>query len=502
MFPFPAPALPLCLAVILSAACPHPVRAVELRASGAMEILFESAHNLTSSNRFQDYDDNGSPQKHFSAVQKLKLSLDFTMSEHLSARYTAQVGTFTWGGPTGPAYTMGAGNSSETGGGALGGRAANIVTKEAYLTWMVPGTGIQVRMGQQFLMLPGFAFPSPVLGSWGTGAALSAPITDSLRLTGFWLRAYSDFRRGALSSGAPFNDNLDVFSLMVPYRRDGFQATPWLIAGALGDDVMDINQPYNRVYVKDGLLPVTGYERFGRHADGAVVSLGSAPSNTTVWFGGLSLELTRFDPLRLALDAYYSASANAHRSTERSGWFVGASAEYKTPWGLPTLKAWYAPGDDNNPANGSERALSLRGGFTPGAPLLFNSFAYGISENGNHGEAAGTWGASVQWNAASLLPHVFHSLRATYVHGTNSPDMARYAAKSGPVLYMTTKDSAVELDLDTTVSLYDNLAAMLELSYVFQDFDGSVWRGLPGTTGNRARFSDAWRAGLSFTYTF
>ena len=58
---------------------------------------------------------------------------------------------------------------------------------------------------------------------------------------------------------------------------------------------------------------------------------------------------------------------------------------------------------------------------------------------------------------------------------------------SGPALYMTRRDHAVELDLDTTISIYANLAAMLELSYVFQDFDGEVWRNLPGTTAPEPR---------------
>ncbi|MBS5049969.1 MAG: outer membrane homotrimeric porin [Desulfovibrionaceae bacterium] len=502
MFKPSSPFLSLLLAAALSAGAAPSAHAVEVKASGVMEILFESAHNIASANRFQDYDDNGSHQKHFSAVQKLKLSLDFVLSESLSARYTAQAGAFTWGGPTSPSYSIGAGNASEASGGALGSRAANIVTKEAYLDWMIPGTDARVRMGQQFLMLPGFAFPNPVLGNWGTGVAVSAPATDSLRLNAFWLRAYSDFRRGTVDNAAPGNDNLDLVSLAANYRIDGFQATPWLMAGRLGDAVTNFNQPYNSIYVKNGLLPVTGYEQFGRAADGHVVSLGLAPSDSTLWFGGLSLELTRFAPLRLALDAYYSASINAHRSTERSGWFVGGSAEYETPWGVPAFKAWYASGDNGDLTDGSERALGVRGGFTPGAPVLFNSFAYGLSETSNRGEAAGTWGASLQWNAASFVPRVFHSLRATYVQGTNNPNMARYAVNSGPALYMTRRDHAVELDLDTTISIYANLAAMLELSYVFQDFDGEVWRNLPGTTGAGASFSDAWRAGLTFTYTF
>ena len=90
MFKPSSPFLSLLLAAALSAGAAPSAHAVEVKASGVMEILFESAHNIASANRFQDYDDNGSHQKHFSAVQKLKLSLVFVLSESLSARYTAQ----------------------------------------------------------------------------------------------------------------------------------------------------------------------------------------------------------------------------------------------------------------------------------------------------------------------------------------------------------------------------------------------------------------------------
>lgn len=494
----------LASALVFSALSPaRSARAVEIKASGSMEILFESAHNIHTGNQFQNYADNGNHQKHFAAVQRLILGLDFTVSEYLSAHYEAQAGAFTWGGPSsGNIYNAGSGNGEESRGGALGSRAANIATRTAYLDWMAPGTDLKIRMGQQWISLPGYAFPSPVLSHRGTAIVASMPLADSARLTAFWLRAYSDSRRGSSGAAAPIDDTMDLFSLTADFRPEGFRITPWIMAGKLGGDVVDFNRPFNQIYVNGGLLPVTGYAVFGRDPKGGVANLGTDSSNSTLLFGGLSLEMTRFDPLRLAVDAYWSGSDNRHSSTERSGWYAGASAEYRTAFGVPTFKAWYASGDNDNAADGSERPLSVHSGFTPGAPVLFNSFAYGLSDTSNRGEAGGTWGVSAQWNEASFLKGMFHSLRATYVQGTNSPAMAPYASRIGLAQYLTTKDRAVEIDLDTTCSIYDNLAALLELSYVFQNFDGKVWRGLPGTNGDRARFSDAWRAGLTLTYTF
>ena len=51
----------------------------------------------------------------------------------------------------------------------------------------------------------------------------------------------------------------------------------------------------------------------------------------------------------------------------------------------------------------------------------------------------------------------------------------------------------------TTYSIYKNLVAVLELSYLFQDISSNVWRNADGEGRN---FSDAWRAALNFRYKF
>ena len=55
------------------------------------------------------------------------------------------------------------------------------------------------------------------------------------------------------------------------------------------------------------------------------------------------------------------------------------------------------------------------------------------------------------------------------------------------------------MDFNSTYQIYKNLVAVLELSYLFQDIDGNVWRTAAGEKGD---FSDAWRAALNFKYSF
>ena len=68
-----------------------------------------------------------------------------------------------------------------------------------------------------------------------------------------------------------------------------------------------------------------------------------------------------------------------------------------------------------------------------------------------------------------------------------------------PATYLTTKDHVIEVDFDTTYSIYKNLATVLELGYAFQNFDDDVWRL---ADGSKADYSNAWRAALNFRYTF
>lgn len=491
-------------ACVAASAWTAPAQAVEVKASGMMNILFEGTQNVQAGNQFRSYNDGGSHQKHFGAVQRLWITLDFIASENISARYQLEVGTFTWGGPaSGEVYAIGSGNSNGALGGALGSRAPNLATRQAYLEWMIPNTDARVTFGLQPMALPSYAFISPILDNQGTGIVLNVPVNENFTVDATWLAAFSDTRRGTpiLKSSENTHDTMNMGSLAVTARYDGFKVTPWAALGQMGRDVTRVDGRYNTVNLNSGMLPVTGY------------TMAKKPSDSTFWFAGFGMELTQYDPFRLAFDFYYSSSRTRYQESNRSGWYAALSAEYKTQYGVPTFKAWYSTGDDDNAKNGSERALSIKGGFTPGASVFFNTFRTSIADTVNRGDASGMWGVSAQWNGLSLLPKLSHSMRLTYVRGTNSPDMAPFAVASqlaaqrgnmravgGPTYYMTSKDSLLELDIDSDYMIYRNLFAKLELSYVWQNFNGDVWKAM--NAGRPADFSNAWRAALGMTYIF
>ena len=455
----------LAAGLVFSAA--NSASAVEVKTSGTMDFAFDWTQNMDDRSFFQDIDDGGSEQKHFGAVQRFRLGLEFVMSENLSATYQAQVGTFTWGGPT-SANALG-GNNSEGTGGVLGSRSANIVTRLAYLDWMVPNTSVKVRMGQQSVALPSFTFGSPVLDDTATGVVVAAPLTDNFGLTGLWLRADSGFRRGNVSKAV--NDTTDLFGLIGDVKGDGFQVQPWVTVGLVGQDSPKFG-------VKEGL-----------------------PGNATAWWAGISGELTMFDPFRLTADFMYNnVDVDHSKAADSDGWYAALGAEYKTAYGTPALKGWYASGDDKNARRTDKggSVMEISGGFN--ATSTFYDGAFGVGKHMGFTSPNGSWGISAQWNDISFVENLSHALSVTYVQGTNNKHN-KLDVNDG---YLTTKDSLVEIDFNTTYNIYQNLATVLEIGYIIEDFDGkNLARNEYGqNTTEKFKFSNAWRASLNFQYKF
>lgn len=490
--------LTLMLAAGMTLAATSGASAVDVKISGTYDFSFSGSDGINGTNSFMsssDYRHNADGElnpHHFDVYQRLRLGMDFTMSEQLSAFYQAQVGIFTWGGPYKGAGKM------ENDGGALGTRATNISTRLAYLDWMIPQTNVHVRMGQQEMLLPNYVAGSPVLDDPATGVFLSAPLTDTFSANAFWMRAVSDPLKNAYGEYDYDDADVDLFGLIGDLKYDYFRFTPWGMVGRGGKNFDEVS---NAGSTSSGVLPFNGMNALTWN-NGNLVATPDG-STSTIWFAGFGGEMTLFDPLRLAMDFYYSGTKNDNASTEREGWYVAALAEYRLPWFVPAVKAWYASGDDSKVTNGSEQPLYLSGGFKPGASTYFKG-RFNIANTIDNGSAGGTWGVSAQLNKISFIDDLSHDLRVSYFRGTNSSNMPYiinnvYGGSVTPANYLTTQDSVVELDFDTSYQIYKNFVTVLELSYAFQDIDGGVWKNELGENGD---FSNAWRAALNFRYKF
>lgn len=495
-------AAPLLLAVLLFCLQAGAAGAVEFRASGVWQILFEDSNVLPRGVKNADA---------FGALQRFRTQLDAVADENLSGSVQFELGRTEWG-------------QARTGG-ALGADAADVVElRFAYLDWLFPSTRLKIRMGIQPLVLPGvLAGTSAVFAQDMAGVSLNAPLweTDDAEgsLSAFWARPYNDNSINAFHNADTLHlDNLDVFALSLPMRWEGVSLNPWAMYALIGKYSLSglhvTNEPAI-VAPRGGLTPVFGGgSTYVGFQDSRLGSL-DRPWGDGLWFG-LNVQAMLTDNFQLSLEGTwghvdmgsvgnYQGFGGEGRTfhLRREGWFAGAKLEYLGSWGIPGLLAWYGSGDDDNPWNGSERLPQFN------SPWMVTSLGFGASPvdeaawkvlGSNPG---GMMAAIAQVRNISFVDRLSHKIALAGYVGTNSPKMPRRAhmrwptRADGPMAYLTTMDTAWEANFRTEYKLYENLTVNLDAAYVRLDLDDDVWRG-----GQDAQKKDNYRVSLLFTYAF
>lgn len=349
----------------------------------------------------------------------------------------------------------------------------NFFIRQAYIDWMIPNTVVKVRMGRQLISLPAMATGKNA-AIWGgqpsDGIFVSAPATDWLNVSGFWSRYSRTYTKTTCE-----NQNLDVFGLVANAKFDGFSISPYLVFGASGNVDLGGNQfGANNQYI-------------------ATTEDGTAVKNNT-WIAGVNATMTLFDPLTVKADFVYGDRDYKGDEMSQHGWIVDGSVAYATPYGTPSLTAYYATGDDKDERRGAGQLPSFqaRNGFTR---HYFNGTMLDDTTYNNRHSLAGTWGVKLAMDGISFMEDLSHSVAVAYVKGTNASSLA----DKDPIGYLTKKDSFVEFDFVSTYKIYKNLTAGLELAYVLEDFNGNIRKD---DAGNAAKFDDGWHAALQFQYKF
>lgn len=505
----------LCAGMLLGAATG--AKAIDFKMKGQWLMGFALADtNLVHKTRLGNQE-RKTRDDQFQAAQRVRLQLDAVASESLSGTVFFEIGTTRWGQ-----------NSS---GGALGADSKDVIKlKRAYIDWMAPETDLKVRMGIQGITMPNAAGGSSVMDTDVAGITASYQINDNVAITAMWARPLNDNYNGMQQDGTinprhtNYLDNLDLFSIMVPITLDGYEITPWVMYGMKGKNAMKGIDGFegfeNGVSTADGNMPFTLYPYPGISGAGKIGSTGKTYGN--LFWAGLPINITAFDPLNIEIDLNYGYSEemgkfwttgsrfvqSKHGSTEREGWMAKALIEYKMDWGVPGIFGWYASGDDDNIKNGSERMPSI-------VPMgTFTSFL----GDGNQGwmwqdyalDYSGTWGIGIQLRDMSFVEDLTHTFRVAWWGGTNSTGMVKYMSNayawndgwgSNSSPYLTTEDGLLEFNLVNNYQMYENFAVNLELGYVANYMDNDTWK----KAGNRdSSFSkqDAWKAALVFNYSF
>lgn len=455
------------------------------------------------------------------ARQRIRTQINFIASESLQGVLMFEIGTWDWGR---------GGSVGRGSGGGIDADGVNVETKRAYLDWIVPNTEISVRMGIQGLKLPSTPMGSPLFDADVAGILVSSPVTDWLSVSAFWIRPFDpyyndDDDNDSFGKTRNLSDEVDAFGLLLPMTFDGIAVTPWAIYGHIG--------------ASSGLYDYLFND--GSH-DNTVTA---ESSSTNVWWFGTHLELTMFDPLVFNLEAIYGRLGKANLGgfgqgwdagfdndgdlvleydpgfgdsndsrVGTSGWFIGATLDYKLDWGTPGIFGWWSTGDKASGVDSGKLGRMPTIGNDGGSfsPTTFGTAGYwGVSDGqAVMGTGLGTWGLGIQLADVSFIEDLSHTLRVAYYRGTNENEVIRdnYAlgglAYFGDTLYMTDKDYAIEVNFDHKYDIYENLSAVLELGYIYLHADEDTWKGWNGgkSGDNLDENENAWKAQLSFQYKF
>lgn len=458
----------------------------------------------------------------FEAWQRLMFKLDAAVSENLSGTLMFEIGDQFWG--------------QAASGGALGADGTMVEVKNAYIDWRVPDSSLKLRMGIQGIVLPSFTFENNVFIDDVAGITASYAFNDNIALTAMWMRPYNDNFPGAHGDPAGYQDNMDLFALVLPIKMDGIKVTPWVMAGMVGSNVTSLQRVQGTSQIVTNPLMVNSQagQSWGQFTSGMLPAAFSADSSadhfgsgyaTAIW-GGLTGEITAADPWRIAWDANYGSLTGNQSYLNRSGWLANALIEYKLDWGIPGVYGWYSSGDDGNPHNGSER-LPFVSNVNVGGDSI-STFGFRASPWVNNegilgGNVIGLWGAGVRVKDMTFFDNLKQTFRIHYFGGTNDSKMASYIlgrsttdSSGRPVyrrwtdfnsnygVYLTQADTGLEINLDNYYKIYENLTLLVELGYIhlWLDESQSGWGRSGGAQANNLNYQDSWKVSVGVQYTF
>ncbi len=431
--------------------------AAELKVSG------EFKSNAQWSSQFDLNDENNSEDE-FNIRTRARIIFRYSASDNLSAVLRIQYGTMYWGNPA-------------TGGLIDTQSNSNIYLRRAYLEFKWPETSILFQAGKLSLALPN-QFGSPIVGADATAFVVSAPLTDMVSVAAGFARAVD--LNPTDDGDSPNRDEWDHIFLAVPLTFDGLELTPYVNFSIQGDGVpvgvvSGTATPNSILAAKDPLVEDLAYD----------------DSYVYPWWAGLSMNLSMLDPFILKGDFYWGMISDGESETERKGWMADLELSYTgLDFMVPKLFGMYASGEDDDLDNGSERMPTIVDDWAMG------TFWYGGSDllDGDLDRTTtGTWTVGLGLTDITFIEKLSHALYVMYISGTNDGELADTGALNfGSDL--TADDYLVEIDFNHKYMIYEQLAAIVELSYLINGYDEDKW--------DIADKSDAWKVGFGFNYNF
>lgn len=442
--------------------------AVEFKASGHMHLLFGVKDNDLETGFNKDVGEDN-----FYAAQRFRPKLTMK-AEGVTAVFEAQQHQKYWGSD----WPVG------------GNHNADVRIRQAYLQFKLPSTPVELKVGYQQLNLPSI-WGHPVFEARVGAAMATIPFNDQVALAVFYARPADDLkstsssyvdaagitRPGVTATAEPQDNSTDMFGALLPLNFGSVKATPYFVYAKVGT--------MNNVWT-----PGVG---------GAAPTYSGESWNDRLMVGGVNVEILPTDALSLKFDAivtnHKSDGPTGYDAEAKTGWMLATAIDYELPWGTPGFFAWYATGDDEDGEKGLFSVKTDGFGPTTWGFEGYNTFDYG-AQVGTSGRA--TWGIGLQIADMSFVDSLKHTVRVAYIQGTSDKDIkvAGVSAKRPGIWESwTEKDSFIEFNIDSTWSMYENLAAVVELGGLIPDL---------GSTTKDAGFEDdfAWRAQLTLRFSF
>ncbi|WP_028577011.1 outer membrane homotrimeric porin [Desulfomicrobium escambiense] len=407
--------------------------ATELKVRGNIDMYGMWSANLV------DHDSDVKDGDNYFTNQRMRTYFDYVANENLKAVLGLEIDN-NWG----------QGTSADWGTDGKG----NIEVKHAYLDFTIPDTTVNVKGGLQYVALPS-VFGNPVFEDDAAAITVGAQINDMFGMTVGYSRGAdktTNVDNKLLGDGAD-NDNIDMAFIAAPVTLDGFSIAPYFAYAWVGDNAYTTDQQQASSYAAGDLLT---------NADG----------DATIWVAGANAELTMFDPLTFAADLIYGAGNADDYDTK--GWYAALAASYKMDFMTATLFTTYATGADEEADQDDYLPTLAEGwGLTPyvgGVRAFSTSYdSFGTDALGVGSDGTGLWTVGVVLDKISFVEKLSHKLVIAYAKGTADEDAAFATLNAdGSVkdrLAFTEEDSLWEVYVVNKYMIYENLAAINELSY-------------------------------------
>lgn len=476
-------ALVLTVAATLLLLCAAGAQAADLTARG---YWWMEAVNKGGWDFLKDGEDN-----RFTIEEKLRTAFYFTANENLRGILDTQIGSTTWGSgiyQIGSGRNTGSGGPSATNGGA-------IMLRKGYIEYKVPGTLINTSVGFQTVTLPAaFGGGNPIFDDQVAAAVVSAPLTKNISLTAGYARPM----QGADSPDS--SSAFDVVFASLPITGNGINFSPFVAYGYGGAD--------------SGAATTAGISN----------NATSARTGVRAYWGGAALTVKPDMPLVFMADVNYGSatynndpSLNANKGG-RSGYMLDFAVDYTgLNWVTPEFFATYSSGESsgNNATDGKSNRMPVIGlpqNWTIGSFFFGERLELSGSINNLGGytrNTLGYWATGISLKNISLMDKLSQDFNLLYARGTNSPDSIRNYNSIGALKtyggYLTSKDSLVEVDLNSRYKLYDELTGYVYLGYIFANFDKDLWGNSAMSQAGVLRqggTSNAYKIGVGLNYFF